>query len=222
MARFFLFLGMFVSMVCALEPTKDLAVLVVSAMDFQGHPHQKKAVLFRGQNTQKEVQGTTQNDGSFEIHIPKGDTYDIMFISLSGPYKCGEIHVPLKAGKGSVSVEFDDTTVELRDVLFDLGRASLKSISYQELNRLVKGLKQNQNVQVEIAGHTDNQGGEEFNQELSQKRAETVMDYLVSQGIASARLRAVGYGFSQPVADNSTAEGRARNRRTEVRILNQN
>jgi outer membrane protein OmpA-like peptidoglycan-associated protein len=74
-------------------------------------------------------------------------------------------------------------------------------------------------VNVEIAGHTDDVGSEEDNQQLSERRALSVKTYLESQGVSAERISAVGYGESHPVADNDTEEGRARNRRTTFRLL---
>ena len=76
-----------------------------------------------------------------------------------------------------------------------------------------------EDLRVEIAGHTDSDGNENDNVKLSQARAETVVKYLVSNGIAQDRLIAKGYGESEPVADNNSAAGKQKNRRTEARIL---
>ena len=77
-------------------------------------------------------------------------------------------------------------------------------------------LKSHERVVVEVAGHTDSVGSEEYNQKLSERRAIAVKDYLESKGITATRLSAVGYGEAQPVASNDTDEGRAQNRRVEI------
>ena len=79
-------------------------------------------------------------------------------------------------------------------------------------------LNANPGVAVEIAGHTDSDGDAEYNQDLSDRRANAVRDYLISRGVSGSRLSAAGYGESQPVADNATVEGKAQNRRVELRI----
>jgi OOP family OmpA-OmpF porin len=81
----------------------------------------------------------------------------------------------------------------------------------------VSVLKQNPEIKVEIQGHTDHIGTAVYNQGLSENRAKAVRDYLVRQGIASYRLTAEGYGLTQPVASNDTEEGRAKNRRVELK-----
>lgn len=109
--------------------------------------------------------------------------------------------------------------IALRNIFFDSGKSDLKSESNAELDRLVKLLKDVPALVIEISGHTDNVGSESMNANLSQARAEAVVAYLVSKGIKKDRLKSKGYGSSQPVASNSTAEGRQQNRRTEFEIL---
>ena len=80
-------------------------------------------------------------------------------------------------------------------------------------------IKQNPTIKIEIAGHTDNKGDKKYNQTLSQKRAETVVNYIVKKGIAITRLTAKGYGDTTPIAPNDTEENKAKNRRTELKVL---
>ncbi|HEX8038776.1 MAG TPA: OmpA family protein, partial [Chryseosolibacter sp.] len=88
-----------------------------------------------------------------------------------------------------------------------------------ELNKVVEFLKQNGTVEIEISGHTDNKGSDDYNQTLSQGRSEAVVNYIISQGIDSFRLTAHGYGESKPIDTNDSDEGRANNRRVEFTIL---
>ena len=110
------------------------------------------------------------------------------------------------------------TVVTLNNVFFDFDKSNLKPESYLELGRLVDFLKLN-NVRIEIGGHTDNQGSDEYNDMLSESRAKAVRDYLISQGVDSKRLEYKGYGKHKPIADNSTELGRATNRRTDFKII---
>lgn len=87
------------------------------------------------------------------------------------------------------------------------------------LKRVYKFLTDNPDVSIEISAHTDSKGSDEYNLQLSQKRAESVVQYLINKGINPERLIAKGYGESMPVADNETEEGRALNRRVEMKIL---
>jgi outer membrane protein OmpA-like peptidoglycan-associated protein len=111
------------------------------------------------------------------------------------------------------------TKVVLNNIFFETGKAELKPISYVELNKAVTLMKNNKTMVIEVGGHTDNVGAEATNLSLSQKRAQAVVDYMVLAGVERERLIAKGYGESMPIADNSTKEGRAKNRRTEFTIV---
>jgi OOP family OmpA-OmpF porin len=109
--------------------------------------------------------------------------------------------------------------VVLRGVGFETASATLTPGSLPVLKGVADDLKLHPLVQVELQGHTDNRGGDAYNMDLSQRRAESVRDYLVSQGVNAARLTAKGYGETQPVADNNTAQGRAQNRRVVMKVI---
>jgi outer membrane protein OmpA-like peptidoglycan-associated protein len=103
----------------------------------------------------------------------------------------------------------------LKGVNFETASAALTTESYAILDGVIPGLKDNKEVELEVRGYTDSQGAASYNQKLSERRANTVMQYLINNGIEASRLRAVGYGEKDPVASNRTAEGRAQNRRIE-------
>jgi len=107
----------------------------------------------------------------------------------------------------------------LKNIFFETDSYTLKSESYVELDKLAEFLAQNKDLKIEIGGHTDNVGSKEHNQKLSENRAKTVVQYLISKGIKTERLTYKGYGFDEPITDNSTPEGRAQNRRTEFKIV---
>ncbi|AYB31742.1 OmpA family protein [Chryseolinea soli] len=108
----------------------------------------------------------------------------------------------------------------LRNLYFDFDKASFKTDSYTELNKLEAMLNQNPGMVVEIGGHTDAVGTKEYNQNLSQRRAQAVKDYLVKKGIDTRRVKPVGYGKSKPLASNDDEEdGRELNRRVEFKVL---
>lgn len=110
------------------------------------------------------------------------------------------------------------TVVTLKNVFFDFDQAVLKPESFEELDRLADYLRHN-TVRIEIGGHTDDQGSDEYNDRLSENRAKAVYDYLVGKSIPADRLQYKGYGKRVPIADNTTEEGRAANRRTEFKII---
>ena len=115
---------------------------------------------------------------------------------------------------GCPKIEFNPSYVQ-----FLKGSAILTKSAKSELDKLVNALiNDHPQVRISIQGHTDDTGGDEFNQKLSEKRAESVKTYLVGKKVDAARISAVGYGKSQPVVDNGTAEGKARNRRVEFKV----
>ena len=107
-------------------------------------------------------------------------------------------------------------------VHFDFNKYNIKSDSYAILDDVAKVIQQNPQVKkVKVEGHTDSIGSEAYNLKLSQKRAESVVDYLVKKGVASSRLEPMGYGKSRPIDTNKTAAGRAKNRRVEFNVTEQ-
>ena len=110
--------------------------------------------------------------------------------------------------------------IAAKNVFFATGKYNLLAKSNASLNEVAKLMKDDPSLILDISGHTDDVGSEESNQTLSENRANAVKEYLVKQGIAENRLNATGYGEAKPVADNKTAAGRAKNRRTEMTARN--
>ena len=102
---------------------------------------------------------------------------------------------------------------------YDFDKATLRTASKKVLDDLVDFLKLNNNLSVEIGSHADDRDNNKYNLTLSQDRAKACVTYLISKGISPQRLQAKGYGMTEPVEENTTAEGRAQNRRTEVKVL---
>jgi outer membrane protein OmpA-like peptidoglycan-associated protein len=122
----------------------------------------------------------------------------------------------------SVKAEETRTVITLSGgVLFKTREATLLPIAQTQLDKVAEALKsQGDDKKIVIEGHTDSQGKDDFNKQLSQRRAEAVRSYLVSRGVSSDMIQAVGKGEVEPIADNKTAEGRANNRRVEIEIDN--
>ena len=104
-------------------------------------------------------------------------------------------------------------------ILFDIDAYTLKELTRQNLDNLSKTLNKYDETLVNVLGHTDNTGTEEYNEKLSEKRAFQVKTYLIGNGVKSSRLDDIGYGELDPVATNETVEGRAMNRRVEIAIV---
>jgi outer membrane protein OmpA-like peptidoglycan-associated protein/tetratricopeptide (TPR) repeat protein len=112
-----------------------------------------------------------------------------------------------------------EAAIVLRNLFFETGKYEIQPASEVELDKVIQLLQDNPTVKIQLEGHTDNIGSEVDNQKLSAARAYAVVNYLVTKGIKGNRLVAKGFGESKPVADNTTDEGRAQNRRTELRVL---
>ncbi len=112
-----------------------------------------------------------------------------------------------------------ENKIELKQaVFFDTNRATIKPVSFALLDDVASALRDNPKIKVEVQGHTDSQGNDAFNKKLSQNRAESVRTYLIKKGITSDRMDPKGYGEDQPLEDNRTTDGRAKNRRVEFVI----
>lgn len=117
-----------------------------------------------------------------------------------------------RVGEG-IKITFDS------GILFDVEESSLKPVAQQNIRELAETLKKYEDTNILIEGHTDNTGADAFNQNLSEERAQSVSDYLNSLDIPNSRITTTGYGEQQPIADNSTAQGRQQNRRVEIAIF---
>jgi len=109
--------------------------------------------------------------------------------------------------------------ISLKGVNFEHDSAKLTASSTVTLDEAIATLQRRSDIHVEVAAHTDSQGSDDYNMGLSERRAASVMEYLTSHGVDAGRLTAKGYGESQPIADNKTKEGRAENRRVELRVM---
>jgi len=126
-----------------------------------------------------------------------------------------EAHVPLlEAKRLEVGESFS-----LNSIQFSTNSAQMSALDKASLAPFITYLKAHPSMTIELQGHTDNVGRQSDNQALSQRRAEAVQTYLLSQGVPAAQMRAKGYGDSQPIADNRDVEGRAKNRRTVFQVL---
>lgn len=206
-----------------LLPNKTHAVLTVTYTNNDDVPQGHKKLTFVGQkDPQKKLTVTTDAEGEVTFHIPREETYTILCESVTGPFECGTTpYVSPTASTGGITVVFDDTRVELKGVNFKAGSAELEPESIEILDAAVAGIKKNPQARIEIQGHTSSEGDDQFNQTLSEQRAYTVFLYMVDKGIDRGRLSASGYGSSQPKASNSTEAGRKKNRRIELRVLNE-
>ncbi len=169
---------------------------------------------------------TDPNTGEFKIILPAGKKYGFRAIGL-GFFEVNK-NIDLSDVKEYTEIEDEmlrmspievGSIVRLNNIFFEFAKATLLPESFPELDRTADFLKTNSNIFIEIGGHTDDSGSDITNQKLSEKRANSVATYLISKGVDTKRVTAVGYGESRPVAFNTDAEGRAMNRRVEFKIM---
>jgi len=115
--------------------------------------------------------------------------------------------------KKEIKIDFEKL---VKESLFDFDSDEISQDSYAGLDLVAEFLKENPNVTVKVEGHTDNVGSEIYNQDLSERRAKSVANYIIDKGVDADRVSTEGFGFSKPIADNDSDEGRAQNRRTEL------
>jgi outer membrane protein OmpA-like peptidoglycan-associated protein len=200
------------------------ADLTITVTDYKKeNPQRHKIIILRGKKG-TTYETTTNGQGIAYVKVANGDIYTFLCDGITGEFDCGfgnTMKVPDDAGSGNWNLYYDDNRFDLKGVNFATGKSELLSTSFKILESTVKGLQKYCNAGVEIEGHTDNVGGLEYNDKLSQARADAVRDYLVKKGIAENRVRAVGYGYSRPRAYNNTEKGKAENRRIEIKLIGQ-
>jgi outer membrane protein OmpA-like peptidoglycan-associated protein len=188
--------------------------------------------------------GIAQSDpqtGEYEIQLPVGKQYGIRaeakdHLSTNqnldlrkiayGPVKQDLALVPIGAGDKPVVVEpieitpiAVNVTIPLNNIFFDFDKASLRSESFSELNRVVALMAERKSMTVEISGYTDNLGPDAYNMKLSERRAKSVSNYLVEKGVDSSRITTTWFGETKPVDTTNTKAGNRKNRRVEFKIL---
>lgn len=177
------------------------------------------------------VAQTNPETGEYELRLQTGHLYGLRAESQGQISESQNIDLRnVDAGETVASQDFnlapievtkleENVTVTLNNIFFDFDKSLLKPESGPELDRLVDLLKTNGSMQIEIAGHTDDMGAEQYNLALSERRARTVVAYLVRSGIDQNRITVQFFGESKPVDSNDTEEGRQKNRRVEFKIL---
>ncbi len=175
------------------------------------------------------TEGATDAGGAYRLEIAEGLVYRLTpsvkeyiptpsELDMRGVKKGSTLTQDLTVVSIPVAAE-RGMTFKLKNLFFDSGKWDLRPESAEELTKLVQFLTEYQSVRIEIGAHTDNVGKHDANQILSQRRAQSVVDYVTAHGIDQARLAAVGYAETVPVADNATPEGRQLNRRVEFKII---
>lgn len=205
---------------------KDAPVDVTIADAKTGNMLSNEIVIFKSRANGTEFQGLSDSTGKFTLRLPNGSKYDIFILGFHDSTSYNVLDIPaLKDNQYyknpfNVDIQFEaPKSFVLDNCTFETGKATLQPEAFKVVDELVDFLKRKDDERIEIGGHTDNVGKPDANMILSTNRANTVRAYLLSKGIAPDRVTAKGYGMTVPIAENTTAEGRGLNRRTEVKVL---
>ncbi len=198
----------------------------VTITDFKKNFLSHEIVVFHSRLTQKDYQGMSQDNGKVSLRLPAGDKYDIFILGFKDSTSYNVLDIPALGPNASykkpfvVDIQFQPAkSFVLEGVNFETGKADLTPESFAVLDELVTYIQNHNEDHIEIGGHTDNVGKPANNMLLSMDRAKSVMAYLIAKGIDVSKITARGYGSTVPIEPNTTAEGRATNRRTEVKFL---
>ena len=212
-----------------LNPSETQALITFLITDYQEVPEEDASLSIEGLDTTLSFSGNTNESGIFKLLLPEGKKFHITVRKFGENFDFEKpLIIPNKIG----SIRFEQRmkirivteyvrSYTLENVYFDVNKYDIKKNSISSLLILYEALKKNDNMKVEIAGHTDDVGNDNFNRILSQKRADEVMHFIVNKGISKDRILAKGYGEFNPVASNLEESGKQKNRRTEVRIISE-
>ncbi len=206
-----------------LQPEKVRVFLDVA--DIKNNSKIRSKIIIRNKSRDEVIEAY----GNDYVELRAGDRYEIESTSSDG-YAFNSTSIDLttevgakKATSASVGMKLTklekNAKLELKNINFESNSVQLSEVSYVELQRVVKLMNENPSLIVEIAAHTDDVGSDQFNTILSDKRAQSVVDYLIDNQISSEKFVAKGYGESVPLVLNDSEENRARNRRVELKIL---
>ena len=208
------------------DPRFTLAGTVVNKLTNQPEAGVDVTVVNETQNS-INTQQSKLGDGSFSIQLESESDFTIVGkkasylsniekASTKGMNRSTTLYLKLELEVQEVTTA---KNIVMSNINFATGKSVVDTKSSADLDKLVQFLKDNGNIKLEVQGHTDNTGSVASNNLLSQKRANSIIDYLVKSGIVKSRLIAKGYGPSLPIADNTTAEGKAQNRRVEIKLI---
>ena len=166
---------------------------------------------------------TPDSDGKYKIQLRDGDRYNVSVSPKGYSFYNTTVNLKKKDGPQKLKVELkqlkEDTKLTLNNITFETNSKDLNESSYVELDRVSKLMRDNPNIKIEISAHTDDAGSNSYNLRLSEKRAKSVVMYLLESNIEIERLISKGYGELKPIVPNDSDENKAKNRRVELKIL---
>ena len=204
-----------------------LVTFIITDLDSVPIEHAKLVVTSTDKSITKE--GVSDIIGKCYMLLPEGKVYSMVVYKFRTDFPFNQqLNLPIEKGRYSFDQEIRIKLIRdfariftLDNVYFDVSKWDIKPECTYALDNLYNTLMLNPNMKIEIAGHTDSDGDSQDNLILSQRRAESVMNYLIKMGLDPKRIQAKGYGEFKPIVPNDNAPNKAKNRRTEVRVLDE-
>lgn len=210
------------------EPTEYTMLVRVQVKDKKTNKNLSAQISLIDLVTKQEIaQATlTESQNTYTFALPKPQQRYGIFAKAKGYVEASENTEP-QTLKQDLTIEKTiflsplqkGETIVLKNIYFETAKADLRPEAFVELQKLLNLMKDNPKLTVEIAGHTDSEGEDYKNMDLSRRRAEAVVQYLKANQIEANRLKSIGYGETKPIAPNETPEGRQQNRRVEFKII---
>ncbi len=203
-----------------IELVRKLKDVDLAFTDSEGNNLALEVTVFnvtRNEKTKRKVK-----DGKINLSLRDGEVYEISTSAEGYSYYSEQLDLSDKKTQVAIQAELKsvkNTSLVLNNIIFAKNSYELNAESYDELNKLVDYLAENDQYRVEVSAHTDDAGGETYNLKLSNLRANSVLEYLQDHSVSKDRLVSKGYGESQPIFPNDTDENRAKNRRVAFKIL---
>ena len=208
-----------------IELVPEKVKVLINVADLKNNSKVRSRILIRNKSRDEVIEVS----GNEYVTLRAGDRYEIEATSDQG-YAFNSTTLDLTNVESGEEVATADVSMqlmklevnaklELKEILFESNSFQLSEISFIELQRVIKLMKENPKLQVEISAHTDDVGSDQYNLSLSDKRAQSVVDYLIDNQISPTRFTAKGYGESQPLVPNDSEENQAKNRRVELKVL---
>lgn len=207
-----------------LQPRKTELEIVLSDSETGEGVSTEVIITNSSTGEKRSISAETDQNGRLRINLREGEKYDISVTPTGYSFYNTTVNLTEKGRKKKVEADLQPlkkaSKIQLNNIFFEFNSAELNEQSYKELNRVADLLKANPHIKMEVSAHTDDVGSEQYNLELSDKRARSVVEYLQKKGITQDKIISKGYGESMPAfLPENTEENRAKNRRVELKVV---
>ncbi len=209
----------------ALYSQTEKAPLDVIVTNKAGERIPNDKITFVATRSKLEIVGVTNSRGQFKVHLPAGDEYFIKVEVIGDQLDYTSFEVPTPPpgaifNTRTLEIRYDlPQSIVLEDLHFASGQYNIQAESYPTLDQLAEYLIRKKILKIRVEGHTDSVGPKESNKKLSENRAKAVKAYLEKKGVPIGLIDAVGLGEEKPIGDNTSTAGKAKNRRTEIHLV---